>query len=237
VRIRAPEGARIALAVESNVVAGHTNVVAGLPTALHGAGSGDPRTTEGDPRTTGYAAAEFNQVLVGMRIGPVYRLKVTEILNYPGIEIFPTVEVIDRLYPPPEMAQRYPIPVELTQDELELAANGSFVTRVIYVEDPRQALPTAQRRDSDQPWFEAPHGEDPLVTADQFGRPVAILRIGGRVPSASSVAVGSTPCDVPPLMMYDAALDYPRDCPEIVSDEAIGPLPRSPESGSTSAGR
>jgi hypothetical protein len=183
-----------------------------------------------------YTESGFNQALVGMRIGPVHRLKVTEIPNYPGVEIFPTIEVIDRLYPPPEMALRYPIPVELTQEELELAANGSFVTRVIYIEDPKQALPTAQRRDSEQPWFEAPHGEDPLVTADQFGRPVAILRIGGRVPSSASGTGDGAPCDVPPLMMYDAS-DYSRNCPDTVSEEAIGPLPRPPESGPPSSAR
>ena len=118
-------------------------------------------------------------------------------------EIFPTVELIDRLYPPPGLALRFPIPIELTQDELELAARGAFVTRVIYVEDPQQALPVAQRRDSEQPWIEAPPGEDPLVTADRFGRPVAILRIGGRVPSCRQATVRAChrPCRRP--FVYD----------------------------------
>ena len=75
--------------------------------------------------------------------------------------------MIDRLYPPPGLALRYPIPIELTQDELELAARGAFVTRVIYVEDPQQALPIARQAGDEQPWIEAPAGEDPLVTADR----------------------------------------------------------------------
>jgi hypothetical protein len=174
-----------------------------------------------------YAEAGFNEVLAGMQIGPVYRLKVTEIPNYPGVEIFPTVEVIDRLHPPPGMLLRYPIPIELTQDELELAADGSFVTRVIYVEDPHQALPVAQRRDSEQRWVEAPHGEDPLVTADRFGRPIAILRIGGRVPTEATTSTAGAACTVPPLMIYDAASEWPRNCPEIVPDDAMPSLPQS----------
>ena len=32
----------------------------------------------------------------------------------------------------------------------------------------------------EQPWIEVPAGEDPLVTADRNGRPIAILRIGSR---------------------------------------------------------
>jgi hypothetical protein len=153
VRIRAPQGARIALATEG-----------------------------------GFSTAQSNEALVGMQIGPVYRLKITNVPNGEGVEIFPTIEVIDRLYPPPGLALRYPIPIELTQDELELAARGAFVTRVVYVEDPQQALPIAPRSSEEQRWLEAPTGEDPLVTADRNGRPVAILRIGSRVPDAKTQA-------------------------------------------------
>ena len=62
VRIRAPEGARIALAAEGS-----------------------------------FTDAQFGDALVGMQIGPVYRLMVADIPNHPGLEIFPTIEVIDRL--------------------------------------------------------------------------------------------------------------------------------------------
>jgi hypothetical protein len=168
----------------------------------------------------GSAHAAFNDVLIGMQIGHVYRLTVSYILNDAELEIFPTIELIDRLYPPAGMALRYPIPIELTHDELELAARGAFVTRVIYVEDPHQALPVAQTRDGDQPWVEAPQGEDPLVVADRFGRAVAILRIGGRIPSTVSAPVGvasTVTCGPPPLILYDAT-EQPRNCPDTVLD-------------------
>jgi hypothetical protein len=175
VQIRAPEGARIALAMEDGFSAHHS------------------------------------ELLVGLQIGAVYRFAVGGLVNYPEVEIFPTVELIDRLYPPPNLALRYPIPIELTVDELELAARGSFVTRVIYVEDPQQALPVALRRDSDQPWMEAPPGEDPLVTADRFGRPIAILRIGGRVPSSAGSETCAPPL-VPPAVIYDPTTVPPVNC-------------------------
>lgn len=175
VRIRAPQGARIALASEQ--------------------GFSDSRS---DSRTD----SPIGDLLVGMQIAPVYRLRVTEIPNNPGVEIFPTVEVIDRLYPPPGLAQRFPIPIELTLDELELAARGAFVTRVIYVEDPHTALPIAQPASGEQPWVEARPGGDPLVEADERGRPVAILRMGGRVPNASTLAEEAE-C-APPFVMFDA---------------------------------
>jgi hypothetical protein len=179
VRIRAPEGARIALAMEGS-----------------------------------FQALESNEALAGMLIGSVYRFRVSDILNHPGLEIYPTIEVIDRTYPPPGLALRFPIPIELTQDELELAAGSAFVTRVIYLEDPSLALPVQQHLDQEQPWMEAPPGEDPLVVADRLGRPVAILRIGGRVPNAADTENGCAPGSSP-LMIYDATATTPRCCPDI----------------------
>jgi hypothetical protein len=139
-------------------------------------------------------------VTLGMRIAPVYRLRVSNIPNHPGAEVFPTVEVIDRLYPPEGQALRFPIPVVLTQEELEMALDGSYVTRVIYLEDPDQALPHAQV-DGQQNYFEVVAGDDPLASADRLGRPVAILRIGGRMPGPEGpdmqFLAGS-----PPVMAY-----------------------------------
>ena len=120
--------------------------------------------------------------LAGLLVGPVYRLRVTNLPNNPGAEVFPTIELIDRLYPPLGKRLEFPVPIELTAEELQLAAEGMFVTRVIYVEDPHQALPVAEREEGHQ-WFEAARGEDPLQVADRLGRPIAILRIGGRYPT------------------------------------------------------
>lgn len=129
-----------------------------------------------------FLEGQLDRLLVGLRIGPVYRFRVTEIAEHPGIELFPTVELIDRLYPPAGELLRFPIPIELTAEELLRAAEGGFITRVIYLEDPDLA-PALARDGHEQPWVEARPGEDPLVMADHLGRPMAILRLGGRVPN------------------------------------------------------
>jgi hypothetical protein len=116
----------------------------------------------------------------------VYRLQVGDIPNTEGLELYPTIEMVDRTYPPARLRLRYPVSIDLTQEELELASRGAFVTRIIYIEEPNQAMPIARKTSDELPWMEAPKGEDPLVTADRLGRPVAILRIGGRVPIANS---------------------------------------------------
>ncbi len=115
----------------------------------------------------------------GMLIGAVYRLRVTDIPLAEGMEVFPTIEVIDRTYAPPGQERRFPIPVVLTEEDLKLALAGKFVTRVIFLEDNRRALPADA---AEQNWFEAAPGQDPLAVADGLGRPVAILRLGARLP-------------------------------------------------------
>ena len=119
--------------------------------------------------------------LVGLLIGSVYRLRVTNIPLQEGFEVYPTIEVIDRLYPPLGQEFKFPIPIELTQEELEMALSGKFITRVIYLENPDTAAPVA-RRGNEQAYFEVADGENPLDVADSLGRPMAILRMGARVP-------------------------------------------------------
>jgi len=128
-----------------------------------------------------FCPAEKAPVAVGLLIGSVYRLRVTNIPLYSGREVFPTIEVIDRLYPPAGQARRFPIPIEFSQADLELALEGKFVTRVVYLENPQTALPVATGRD-EQRWFDAGPGTNPLEIADRLGRPVAIVRLGGRLP-------------------------------------------------------
>jgi len=172
VEIRAPQGARIAPAA-------------------------GPANMDGQPWLEG----RLDKLLVGLPIGSVYRFQVTEIPEHPGLELFPTVELVDRLYPPSGQQLRFPIPIELTLDELLLAAEGRFITRVIYLEDPLLA-PAIAREGQEQPWIEARPGEDPLVVADHLGRPMAILRLGGRVPGDNQPNAAFM-YGAPPAMIYD----------------------------------
>ncbi len=137
----------------------------------------------------------------GLLIGAVYRLRVTNIRLAEGMEVFPTIEIIDRTYAPRGQELRFPIPVELTEEDLKLALQAKFVTRVIFLEDPRRAVPAAENAPG-QNWFEAAPGQDPLAVADGLGRPVAILRLGARLPDQGSdpfFFFGSPPfVDFPP---------------------------------------
>jgi len=135
---------------------------------------------------------------VGLLVGRVYRLKVANIPNHEGHEVFPSIEIINRLYPPRGQETRFPVPIELTREELELAMRGQFITRVVYLEDPHGALP--HREDPQhQRYFDVGPRQDPLRVADELGRPMAILRIGSRVPQADTTT-GRFLFESPPWM-------------------------------------
>lgn len=120
-------------------------------------------------------------VTTAMMVGAVYRFRVTRIPFQPGQELYPTVEVIDRLYAPPGREHRFPIPVVLTEEDLRSAIHGALVTRVIYLEDNEIAEPMAYSPNT-QPTMDVGPLDNALQVADRLGRPVAILRIGSRVP-------------------------------------------------------
>lgn len=136
----------------------------------------------GLPVEGGFADAQQDRAKAGMLIGQVYRFRITEIPDHPGFEVYPSIEVIDRLYPPRGQEARFPIPIHVSEEEIELALKGKFITRVIYVESPDTALPARQVGDSPRTTEVGPT-EDPVHAADALGRPVAILRLGSRVPT------------------------------------------------------
>ncbi len=180
-------------------------------------------STFGRPRSTPLRA--------GLLIGRVYRLKVTHIPLQPGVEVFPTIELIDRLYAPPDQLHRFPIPVQLTREDLELARQGKFVTRVIYLEDPRQALPVRQDP-REQGWFDVGPGRDPLAVADGLGRPVAILRLGARLPDPAQGPDDGFLYGCPPFVEYPPETKVLPPPPEEVSP----PSPAGPGSDQAPAG-
>ena len=130
--------------------------------------------------------ADYANPTVAMSIGPLYRFRGTGFPRQPNIEIFPTVELISCMNPPADMELRFPIPVAISDEDIAQVAKGRMVTKVVYLENPETALPYRQRV-NDQPFFDVSDVEDPLRVAERLGRPVAIVRIGTRLPSAEEL--------------------------------------------------
>jgi hypothetical protein len=116
-----------------------------------------------------------------LMIGPAYRFEITGAPGQPDAALYPTVELIDRTYPPPGKEVRFAIPIVIDEDDLRAALAGYLVTRVIYLEDPQTALPEPDPPGT-QRSFDVRGDQDPLHVADAMGRPVAVLRIGSLLP-------------------------------------------------------
>lgn len=125
------------------------------------------------------------RLIAAMQMGSTYRLKVTNIPDHPGLELFPSIEVVNRLYPPDQMRTQFPVVVELNLDDLASAADGAFIVKVVYLEDP--SVGSVQKHDGvNQPQYDVASYNDVLDAADMLGRPMAIVRMGSRIPLEGS---------------------------------------------------
>ena len=114
----------------------------------------------------------------GLLVGATYRVGISDMPEFPGVQVYPTIEVIDRLHPPLGRRYEFPVPVELTGEDIRLALQGKLVTRVVFLEEPRLSAGNEQTkpmmvRDLDP-------RANALAEADRTGRPMVILRLGSR---------------------------------------------------------
>ena len=52
----------------------------------------------------------------GLLVGNVYRLKVSGLEDFPGVDFYPSIELIDRLHPPTGREEDFPIDFEFTPE-------------------------------------------------------------------------------------------------------------------------
>jgi uncharacterized repeat protein (TIGR01451 family) len=139
---------------------------------------------------------------VGLKVGVGYRLRLSNLSDRPGAELFPVIEVVGHLHRPDGIDPgKYPIRVTFTEDDLhDVADRARLVTQVVYLEDPDQALPLHFPKD-EIPVVTLSPAEDPLKVAAALGRVIAIVRLGARKPTdaellapGGSGLAGTTPC-------------------------------------------
>lgn len=122
---------------------------------------------------------------VDVVVGMVYRAKISGLESLPKQEFYPSIELIDQLHPPVGKEQLYPVEIEIGSDELEWVAHGRMITKVVYVE---QANRIPRQFDAgDSRVITLSPTQNALGEADALGRPIAIIRIGGRTPDYSAL--------------------------------------------------
>ena len=111
--------------------------------------------------------------------GAIYRLKLTNIPGYPGVELYPTLEVAPTVPRTEAFIAHNFIPFQLTDDDFKQVLSGNFVTKVIYLPDPQyQELALAGVETLVSTRLDP--GVDPIVEADRRGSILAIIRLGNK---------------------------------------------------------
>ena len=127
----------------------------------------------------------------GLRPGYVYRMELNGFPGRPGVSLYPTLEVRGTLALPPGLSGAgFPAPVVITEDDLQKALAGVLVTKVIYLEHPERAAPTATTIDQPLEVTLTPD-RDLLTEAHERGRPVMVLRLGQLQLTPQEVAAAS----------------------------------------------
>ena len=169
----------------------------------------------------------------GLRPGYVYRVRLSGLAGRPGVTLHPTLEVLGSLHLPPKLnAAEHPAPVVFTEQDLERALAGALVTKVIYLEHPERAIPSAAPPGAPHE-LELPPRYDALAAAREQGRPVLIVRLGERDFTDQELAVQAVPGTI--LLPGDKVLPPPA-CPPWVPwtclpfyDPILGPRPPEEE--------
>lgn len=185
---------------------------------------------QGRPRGRAFDAP----VVAGMRPGYFYRVQLSHLPGHPGISLYPTLEVYGSLKLPSRLsAAKYPAPVVLTDSDIESALSGNMVSKVIYLENPDLAMPTTTPPDLPIE-LNLPPGGKLLAEARDRGRPMLVLRMGGRSLVSEEELARST---IPGTILHpgEKALSHPPvppclplDCGPF-HDPRLGPKPLEEE--------
>eukprot|EP00913_Durusdinium_trenchii_P023304 g21882.t1 len=124
------------------------------------------------------------------RQGATYRLKLTNIADRPTLgALYPTLQV----YPTHPTTDAYlshnSIPIELDDKDLDQIESNNFVTKVIYLPDPKnQELAIAGVETLVSTRLDP--GVDPVAAADQRGTILVVLRVGNKKLEMGGKALG-----------------------------------------------
>ncbi len=147
--------------------------------------------------------------------GFIYRLKLTDIPGRPGLQLYPTIEVAPSAPATDAYLTHNPIPAQFTEEDFDQVVAGNFVTKVIYLPDPKfQELAIAGVGVETLVSTRLEPGVDPVLEADRRGTILMILRVGaidlempaagamvpaaGAAGAATTVIPGSAPGTVLP---------------------------------------
>jgi len=107
----------------------------------------------------------------------IYRLKLSDIPNRPGMELYPTLEVVPAKAKTCTFLSHSAVPIAFTEEDFEQVAAGNFVVKVIYLPDPQfQDLAATGLGEVVSSRLEP--GVDPIIEAKRRGSILLVIRLG-----------------------------------------------------------
>ena len=107
----------------------------------------------------------------------VYRLKLSDIPQRPGVELYPTLEVVPASARAQAFLAHSAVPVSFTDEDFEQVAAGNYVVKVIYLPDP-QYQDLASTGPDEVVSSRLEPGQDPIAEAHKRGSILLVVRIG-----------------------------------------------------------
>lgn len=158
----------------------------------------------------------------------IYRLKLSDIPNRPGVDLYPTLEVVPAKAKTCTFLAHSAVPVTFTEDDFEQVAAGNFLIKVIYLPNPEFQDVAATNIDELVSSRLDP-GVDPIAEAQRRGSILLVIRLGNidlEAPNTPSMETPSAYQYCPPM-----AAGNPGMLPPGMAGPGMPPGPGMPGPG------
>jgi hypothetical protein len=109
--------------------------------------------------------------------GAIYRLKLSDIPGRPGVDLYPTLEIVPGNFKTEAFLAHSAVPVYFTEEDLDQIAGGNYLVKVIYLPFPQYADVATTGPDEVVSTRLEP-GADPIAEACKRGSILVVVRVG-----------------------------------------------------------
>ena len=110
--------------------------------------------------------------------GAMYRLKLSDLTGRPGVDLYPTLEVLPANLRTDAYIAHSAVPLYFTDEDFEQVMNGNFLVKVIYLPNPQYADVAMTGGPEEVVSTRLEPGVDPIAEACKRGSILLIVRMG-----------------------------------------------------------
>lgn len=129
-----------------------------------------------------YGVVQGNEITAPGRYnfvqGGIYRLKLSDLPGRPGVDLYPTLEVVPANLKTDAYIAHSAIPLYITDEDIEQVLGGNFLVKVIYLPNPHYADVAVTGGPDEIVSTRLEPGLDPIAEACKRGSIMLILRVG-----------------------------------------------------------